>query len=41
MIVLETNRLILRTWKDSDLELFAKMNSDKKVMEYFPKPLTK
>lgn len=34
---LETERLILREWKDSDLEPFAAMNADPKVMEYFPK----
>ena len=31
----ETDRLILRRWKDSDREPFARMNSDPKVMEFF------
>jgi len=38
---LETNRLILRQWKDSDLPLFYRLNSNQKVMEYFPNTLTK
>lgn len=37
---LETERLILRQWKDSDLKVFARLNSCEKVMRYFPKPLT-
>jgi len=41
MIILETKRLILRTWQNSDLEPFAKMNSDKDVMEFFPSILSK
>jgi len=31
----ETDRLILRNWKDSDSEPFARMNSDPVVMEFF------
>ena len=38
---LETDRLILRQWKDSDLPLFYKLNSNPKTMEYFPYTLTK
>lgn len=38
---LKTNRLILRHWKESDLPLFYKLNSNPKVMEYFPFTLTK
>ncbi len=37
---LETNRLILRPWKDSDLEPFAALNADPDVMEFFPKLMT-
>ena len=37
---LETKRLLLRHWKSEDLPLFAKMNSDSQVMEYFPQKLT-
>ena len=36
----ETPRLILRRWKDSDREAFAAINADSKVMEFFPSPLT-
>lgn len=34
--ILETNRLILRTWEDSDLQQMFAINQDPKVMEYFP-----
>ena len=37
---LETPRLILRDWQDSDLLPFTEMNADPKVMEYFVKTLT-
>lgn len=37
---LETDRLILRHWKNEDLEPFAVMNSDPRVMEFFPNPLS-
>ena len=37
---LETDRLILRRWLESDLEPFARLNGDKKVMELFPRLLT-
>ncbi len=36
---LETERLLLRQWRDADLEPFSRMNSDPRVMEYFPAPL--
>ena len=36
MIVIETDRLILRSWKQGDLPLFANMNKDVRVMRYFP-----
>jgi len=39
--MIETERLILRTWRDSDLEPFAQLNSDPVVMEYFLQPLTR
>ncbi len=35
-IIIETDRLILRTWLDSDLRLMLAINQDPKVMEYFP-----
>ena len=37
---LETERLILREWRDSDLEPFAALNADPEVMEFFPKLMT-
>ena len=33
---LETERLRLRSWLDSDRDLFREINSDPKVMEFFP-----
>ncbi|WP_413284352.1 GNAT family N-acetyltransferase [Vibrio sp. MA40-2] len=39
-IELKTNRLILRAWKPSDYQEFAKMTSDSKVMKYFPSILS-
>ena len=33
---MRTKRLILRSWKQSDLDPLAKMNADQKVMEYYP-----
>ncbi|MBA3856168.1 MAG: N-acetyltransferase [Cyanobacteria bacterium PR.3.49] len=38
---LETERLILRPWIESDVEPFAALNADKEVMEYFPKLMTR
>lgn len=34
--VLRTERLLLRHWKQGDRETFAAMNSDPRVMEFFP-----
>jgi len=36
---LETARLILRRWRDSDADALAAMNADPEVMRYFPKRL--
>jgi RimJ/RimL family protein N-acetyltransferase len=38
--VIETDRLVLRTWKESDLLSFSLMNQDPMVMEFFPKTLS-
>ena len=38
---LETARLILRPWRDSDRAPFAEMNADPAVMNYFPAPMTR
>lgn len=37
----ETERLRLRQWRESDLEPFARLNADPRVMEYFPQPLAR
>lgn len=39
-IQLETSRLILRPWKESDLKPFYALNSNPEVMRYFPGCLT-
>ena len=33
--VLETDRLVMRRWRDTDLEPFAALNADPEVMEHF------
>lgn len=38
--IIKTERLILRQWTDADLPLFAAMNADPDVMEFFPAPLS-
>src|SRR3954465_11830138 len=39
--LVETPRLILRPWRDSDREPFARMNADPRVMEFFPACLSR
>jgi ribosomal-protein-alanine N-acetyltransferase len=39
--VLETPRLLLRAWRSSDREPFYRMNSDPRVMEFFPQCLSR
>lgn len=39
VLELETDRLRLRQWKECDFPVFAELNSDPDVMEYFPKLL--
>lgn len=39
--ILTTDRLILRRWRDSDRDLFARMNADAQVMEFFAEPLSR
>lgn len=34
--IIQTNRLILRQWREEDLEHFAQLNADPRVREYFP-----
>ncbi len=38
--ILKTPRLILRHWRDSDRQPFARMNADPRVMEFFPSTLS-
>ena len=38
---IRTPRLLLRPWRDSDLDRFAEMNADRRVMEFFPAPLSR
>lgn len=40
-MLIKTERLILREWREEDLQPFAEMNADPRVMEYFPATLTK
>lgn len=40
VIHLETKRLQLRDWKETDLDSFRRLNADNKVMTYFPKTLS-
>ena len=40
-MMLKTERLILRPWRKEDLEPFAKLNADPRVMEYFLALLTR
>ncbi|CAN5238923.1 GNAT family N-acetyltransferase [soil metagenome] len=37
---LQTERLLLRRWKESDLAPFSEINADPNVMKHFPKMLT-
>jgi RimJ/RimL family protein N-acetyltransferase len=41
MIVAETERLVLRHWRQSDKDPFARMNADARVMEFMPCALTR
>lgn len=38
---IKTERLILRPWKEEDLEPFARLNADPSVREFFPSVLTR
>lgn len=39
--VMKSNRMILRPWREEDLEPFALLNADPRVMEYFPATLSR
>ena len=38
--IIQTERLILRQWREEDLKPFATLNADIRVMEYFPSILS-
>ena len=40
-VELHTERLILREWRDTDQEPFAKLNADPEVMRFMPKLLSR
>lgn len=40
-MTVRTKRLVLRPWQERDLEPFAKLNADPRVMEYFPSVLSR
>lgn len=40
VIELQTQRLLLRQWRDADLQPFARLNADPRVMEFYPQALT-
>ena len=40
-IEIRTQRLLLRQWSSADLDPFADMNADPRVMEYFPSLLSR
>ncbi len=40
-LLIQTKRLILRQWLEEDLEPFAALNADARVMEYFPSTLSR
>ncbi|RYG37277.1 N-acetyltransferase, partial [bacterium] len=39
--MLSTARLLLRGWREEDLEPFARLNADPLVVDFLPKPLTR
>ena len=40
-VYIETERLVLRDWREEDAAPFATMNADPRVMEFFLRPLTR
>ncbi len=38
---IETERLILRSWREEDVEIFFEINNDEKVIEFLPKALNR
>lgn len=40
-LIIQTDRLVLRQWNNTDFEPFAAINADPRVMEYFPSTLSR
>ena len=40
-IELKTDRLLLRQWREEDSPVFAKLNADPRVMEFYPNLLSR
>ncbi len=40
MKIIETDRLILQTWKEEDIEAYYQINNDPKVIEFLRGKLT-
>ncbi|WP_299819303.1 GNAT family N-acetyltransferase [uncultured Roseibium sp.] len=40
-VFLQTSRLLLRAWREEDVDPFAEMCADPDVMRYFPEPLSR
>ena len=38
---IETERLVLRNWREEDAEALFEINNDEKVIEFLPKALTR
>lgn len=38
---MNTPSVILRQWRENDLDAYAEMNADAEVMRFFPRPLTR
>lgn len=41
VIGLQTQRLFLRQWREGDLPPSVQLNADPRVMEFYPRPLTR
>jgi RimJ/RimL family protein N-acetyltransferase len=41
MTGLRGRRVLLRPWRDEDLDAFARLNADPRVMQYLPAPLSR
>lgn len=41
LVTLQTERLLMRQWRDTDREPFAAINADPEVMAHYPAPMTR